>query len=182
MKQTVLIILAAMALLMASSSCKDQKPTERPNVWAEDTSNVKMSEKKVQVPFKRLENGLAEVQVSMNGVPFNMWWDTGASATCISMLELQKLVKENKIEEDDILGVSTAKLADGMTTDEQPVFNIKEIFIQGQDRDHYLVLHDVAAIVTLNLEAPLLLGQNVISQLPKHSFNESTGMIEFDQE
>ena len=61
---------------------------------------MSLSSKNVIVPFERTSD-LAQVQISLNGVPFNMWWDTGASMTCISALELQKLAKEGKIELDD---------------------------------------------------------------------------------
>ena len=108
-----------------------------------------------------------------------MWWDTGASITCISALELQKLAKEGKITLDDYLGDAVSRLADGSST-EEVVFNIKEIYIQGKD-NKYLRLTDVAAIVSANEEAPLLIGQNIISNLPKHRFNDRTGEIEFDR-
>ncbi len=108
-----------------------------------------------------------------------MWWDTGASITCISALELQKLAKEGKIELDDYMGKMVAGLADGSSS-EEVVFNIKEIYIQGKDGE-YLRLTDVAAMVSSNSNAPLLVGQNIISNLPKHSFNESKGIIEFDK-
>lgn len=182
MKQKLLLVMAALALLIIVPCCKEgQKPTPRPSVWSEDSTNVKMSDNKVLVPFKRLENGLAEVRVLMNDVPFNMWWDTGASTTCISLLELQKLHKDGKIElDEDFEGITVAQLADGTST-ELPVFNIKVLYIQGQDDTSYLILRDIEAQVVPNAEAPMLLGQNVISQLPKHSFNESMGVIEFDK-
>ena len=126
---------------------------------------------KVLVPFKRINNDLLEVQVSLNGVPFNMWWDTGASVTCISLLELQKLANQ---------GPAFSKIADGSTT-ESAVFTIKEIYIQGRD-NKYIVVKDVEALVTPNQEAPLLLGQNVIKRLPKHAFDESNGVIEFEKQ
>lgn len=101
---------------------------------------------KVLVPFKQIDNDLLEVQVSLNGVPFNMWWDPGASVTCISLLELQKLAKEGKISMDDYRGPAFSKIADGSTT-ESAVFTIKEIYIQGRD-NKYIVVKDVEALVT----------------------------------
>ena len=120
MKQTSLIIaLAATVVLTACGG--GQKPSKRDNVWGEnvDTSVVAKNQvkgEKVLVPFKRINNDLLEVQVSLNGVPFNMWWDTGASVTCISLLELQKLAKEGKISMDDYQGPAFSKIADGSTT------------------------------------------------------------------
>ena len=175
------IIFAAIVIAMMScTSCGSrQKPSSRVNVWDKESSSISMSDEKVFVPFTLTPSGLAEVQVSLNGVPFNMWWDTGASITCISALELQKLAKEGKITLDDYLGDAVSRLADGSST-EEVVFNIKEIYIQGKD-NKYLRLTDVAAIVSANEEAPLLIGQNIISNLPKHRFNDRTGEIEFDR-
>lgn len=184
MKQTSLIIaLAATVVLTACGG--GQKPSKRDNVWGEnvDTSVVAKNQvkgEKVLVPFKRIDNDLLEVQVSLNGVPFNMYWDTGASVTCISLFELQKLAKEGKISMDDYQGPAFSKIADGSTT-ESAVFTIKEIYIQGRD-NKYIVVKDVEALVTPNQEAPLLLGQNVIKRLPKHALDESNGVIEFEKQ
>lgn len=180
MKRIVLIG-AAIALVSVCVSCGSrQKPSPRVNAWDNsETLQIGMNSDKVLVPFKRTSSGLAEVQVSLNGVPFNMWWDTGASITCISALELQKLSKEGKITLDDVQGKAISRLADGSST-EEIVFNIKEIYIQGKD-NKYLRLTNVAAVVSANEAAPLLIGQNVISSLPRHKFNDSTGEIEFDR-
>lgn len=183
MKRTIFLIVNMCGLLCAS--CGDNtKPTVRNGVWGSDKTetvigDAELSEEKVLVPFNKMQSGLAEVQVSLNGVPFNMWWDTGASMTCISLLELQKLIKENRISPDDYVGPAMSKIADGSTT-ETAIFTIKEIYIQGQD-NKYLILRDVRAMVSPSIEAPLLIGQNVISNLPKHFFNESMGVIEFEQ-
>lgn len=183
MRKTVLAIVC-MTILMCLSCGNNSKPSTRVDVWSGNENPTTIAEamlsgEKVLVPFNRMESGLAEVQVSLNGVPFNMWWDTGASITCISLLELQKLAKEGKISTEDYVGPAMSKIADGSTT-ETAIFTIKEIYIPGQDNKH-LVLRDVAAMVSPNAEAPLLIGQNVINNLPKHSFNESTGVIEFEQ-
>lgn len=181
MKKLYFILVIGMILLCASCGNK-QKPSQRTNVWKKEvikSSEISLSSDKVSVPFKRTMSGLAEVQVSLNGVPFNMYWDTGASITSISSLELAKLAKENKIRQEDLLGSVTSTYADGSSA-EQPVFMIKEIFIQGND-GRYLILKNVETIISENSEAPLLIGQNIISNLPKHSFNESSMVIEFEK-
>ena len=62
--------------IMAALSMAYLREGERNIVWGdEDTTSVteiKLSGSKVLVPFKRKESGLAEIQVSLNGVPFNM--------------------------------------------------------------------------------------------------------------
>lgn len=94
-------------------------------------------------------------------------------------MELAKLAKENKISQEDLLGSVISTYADGSSA-KQPVFMIKEIFIQGND-GRYLILKNVETIISENSEAPLLIGQNIISNLPKHSFNESSMVIEFEK-
>lgn len=176
--KNLLYILVIGLMLLCTSCGNKQKPSQRANVWKTEAT-ISLSSDKVSVPFKRTMSGLAEVQVSLNGVPFNMYWDTGASITSISSLELAKLAKENKIRQEDLLGSVTSTYADGSSA-EQPVFMIKEIFIQGND-GRYLILKNVETIISENCEAPLLIGQNIISNLPKHSFNESSMVIEFEK-
>lgn len=173
-------MLAVIMMAIMVSCGGSQKPSQRASVWDDsETDEVELSTEKVCVPFKRTAGNLAEVQVSLNGEPFNMWWDTGASMTCISALELEKLVKAGKIELDDYQGSILTKIADGSTT-EALVFNIKEIYIPGTD-NQYLVLRDIDAAVSANADAPLLIGQNVIQNLPKHTFDEAKGLIIFDK-
>lgn len=175
MMKKITIAVIVIVVMLCTSCGSRQQPSSRINVWDKASSSTE----KIFVPFTRTPSGLAEVQVLLNGVPFNMYWDTGASITSISALELQKLAKEGKITLDDYLGDAVSRLADGSST-EEVIYNIKEIYIQGKD-NKYLRLTDVAAIVSANEEAPLLIGQNIISSLPKHRFNDSTGEIEFDR-
>lgn len=176
MRKTVL--LAVFALLLASCG-GGQKPTPRPNVWgdADSTLSTSLSAKKVRVPFQRTSSNLIKIQVSMNGVPLNMIWDSGASLTCISAHTLKTLALEGKVTLDDYLGSIVSSIADGSSV-EDAVFHIHEIYIQGKD-NQYLRVTDLAVAVSANDEAPLLLGQDVMKQLPQHTFNESTQEIEF---
>ena len=181
-------IISAVMLLSCASCGSNQKPGERVENYGEevrkDSSSLEgftMSSEKVYVPFQRADGDLAQVQVSLNGVPFNMWWDTGASVTSISKLEFINLVKAGKIDEkEDHIGYINSSYADGSKGTE-PLYRIGEITIQGKD-NQTLRLYGVAVSVSENLSAPMLIGQNVISQLPKHKFNDYTGVIEFDKE
>lgn len=180
MKKTYFLAIALITIILTSCG-SDQKPTPRIDVWGDETKKTSsMSNEKILVPFQRTESDLAEIQVSLNGVPFNMWWDTGATITCISALELQKLAKEGKFKLSDAQGTAVSRLADG-SSEESLIINIKEIRIQGKD-NNYLEVFDINAAVSANAKAPLLLGQDVIQNLPKHSFNEEEGVIEFEHE
>ena len=79
------------------------------------------------------------------------------------------------------MGTIQSSIADGSTV-ESAVFSIKEVVLKGQDDGHYLRLNDVLVAVSENIEAPLLLGQNVIQNLPKHSFDDSQEVIEFEKQ
>lgn len=172
-----IVFLLFLCGLVLSTSCTDsQQVSQRVNAFIQEGDSL--SEQATKVPFKRLANNLAEVQVSLNGVPCNMWWDTGASVTCISLLELKRLAKEGKVQLEDYAGNSVATIADGSKV-ENALFRIKELYIQGRDNKN-LILHDVVVSVSANEHAPLLLGQNVINSLPKHSFNETEEVIEFE--
>lgn len=187
MKQIKFLICGMSVILFFTACGNKQKPSPRQQVWGnkvDTTMTVKKVEQmgdKVLVPFRRSSGDLAEVQVSLNGVPFNVWWDTGASMTCISSLEFVKLMKEGKISEDDYVGNIGSKIADGSSTIEK-VYTISEIFILGQDSEHYLRLNDVYVAVAENLGAPLLLGQNVIQNLPAHTFDNNKEVIIFDKQ
>lgn len=86
--------------------------------------------------------------------------------------------KEGKIDDEDYIQTVKTHIADGTQVEEE-VYLIKELYIKGED-GKYLVLYNIHATVSDNLSAPLLIGQNVIQQLPKHSFDESRSVIEFD--
>ena len=62
---------------------------------------------------------------------------------------------------------------------EEDLFLIKELYLKGEN-DNDLIIYNIYATVSDNLNAPLLIGQNVIQQLPQHTFNESKSVIEFE--
>lgn len=178
MKQ--LSFIAILFATLVCFSCNETKPSSRENVYADDTLSVEVKGDQILVPYTRNGGELAEIQVSLNGVPFNVLWDTGCSMTSISNLEFLKMVKEGKITDDDYVGAINVTIGDGSSTQEK-VYVIRELFIPGQDSEHYLRIQDVHVAVAENLAAPLLLGQNVMQNLPKHSFNENKEVIEFEK-
>lgn len=175
MKRILILLIIGVCI----SSCQKQKPSPRQSLSGKQTeTSTSDSRNKIAVPYHRTTSGLAEVQVSLNGVPFNMWWDTGASMTSISTLEFAKLIKEGKISDSDYVRTMTATIADG-TEVEENVYQIKELYLQGEN-DKYIAIRDIYVSVADNLDAPLLLGQNAIQQFPSHTFNETKMVIEFD--
>lgn len=172
----------AMCMVLAMMGCGgSQQPSPRVQVWDEDTvEEVSLSADKVVVPFTPKGGGCMEIQASLNGEPFNMLWDTGAAITSISALELQKLDKAGKITLDDLQGTIVAQIADGSYTEEY-VFNLAEIVIPARDNQS-LTLHDIEVCVSANMSAPLLVGQNVMRKLPRHTIDNAESVIIFEQQ
>lgn len=99
MKNLFCILVIGLMLLCTSCGNK-QKPSQRANVWkteATKSSEISLSSDKVSVPFKRTMSGLAEVQVSLNGVPFNMYWDTVHPLQVSPLWNWQNLQKKIKL-------------------------------------------------------------------------------------
>ena len=122
-------------------------------------------ERVVEVPFTR-SAGVTKVKCSINGLPLSFIFDTGASTVSISSLEATFMYKNDYLTEKDIVGRSAFVDANGDIS-VGTVINLKNVSFGG------LELTDIKASVVSNDQAPLLLGQSVLSRL---------GRIEIDYE
>lgn len=95
----------------------------------EDTSYAQSGEE-IVVPFRN-ENGVKYVQVKVNGVGFEMIFDTGCSGALISVAEANYLYQKGKLTQEDILGTAQSQIADGSVV-ENMVVNLKEVVINDQ--------------------------------------------------
>jgi clan AA aspartic protease (TIGR02281 family) len=105
-------------------------------------------------------NGVYKLECKINGIPMNFIFDTGASSVSISSTEARFLIKQGLITDEDVIGNVNYKIANGETLEGTKV-NIKKIEIKG------LILENVTATIVHELNAPLLLGQSVLSRLGK---------------
>lgn len=112
----------------------------------------------VVVPMERQENGLYLIPCKVNGVPMKFIFDTGASSVNISMTEALFLLKNGRIQENDIKGTSRVQIANGEIVENTKIL-LRKIEVGG------IEINDVDATVSHNLNAPLLLGQSAISKL-----------------
>lgn len=112
----------------------------------------------VVIPFRE-EGGLKYVDVTVNGMDVEMIFDTGCSSTLISMAEANYLYQKGMLEEEDVLGLAQAVIADGSIV-ENAVVNLREVVIGGQ-----VMCSDVTATVSENPAAPLLLGNEVLDRV-----------------
>lgn len=113
---------------------------------------------KVIIPYRE-KNGVKYVDVKVNGVAFEMILDTGCSSTLISLAEASYLYLKGQLSIDDFQGMSRSKIADGSVTEDM-VVKLREVTIADK-----VVCPDVIATVSINLHAPLLLGNEVLDRV-----------------
>lgn len=104
--------------------------------------------------------GIYKIGCKVNGAPMKMYFDTGATVVSISRATAIYLYDNDLISEDDFLGKMNTTTAEGAIVDNM-LIRLKDVEIGG------LHLKDVEAVVSSSLNAPLLLGQSVISRLGK---------------
>lgn len=143
-------------------SCGDKKKpiyVEAENATEEtDELSYAQSGDEIIVPFRNA-NGVKYVQVKVNGVGFEMIFDTGCSGALISVAEANYLYQKGKLTQEDILGTAQSQIADGSVV-ENMVVNLKEVIINDQ-----ILCQNVKATVSNNINAPLLLGNEILDRL-----------------
>lgn len=116
----------------------------------------------VDVPYQ--ENaGVKFVHVKVNGVGWDMIFDTGCSGTLLSLSEARYLAEKGLLLEDDILGTTHSQIADGSIV-ENMVVKLRKVSIvasEGKTIDCY----NVSATVSNNIDAPMLLGNEVLDEV-----------------
>ncbi|NLV52575.1 MAG: hypothetical protein GXY64_04855 [Bacteroidales bacterium] len=127
----------------------------------------------VVVPY-RSESGVKYVKVNVNGVEFEMIFDTGCSTTLISMAEASYLYENDLLSDDDFIGTAKSQIADGSIVEDM-VVNLREVVIGGKIR-----CHDVQAVVSENVEAPLLLGNEVLDRIATITINNTNETLTFN--
>lgn len=135
------------------SSCEQKKQAPPYNLDNRNKSSI-------SIPYEEM-GGVKVIPVKVNGVTMNMIYDTGCSGLHMSLNEVQTLAKNGKISNEDILDAEFSTIADGSIV-QNGTLNIKEIEIGGKEG---LVLHNVKASVSLNQDAPVLLGNAVLDEL-----------------
>lgn len=122
-------------------------------------------ERVVEIPFT-VSNGVTKVDCTINGLPLNFIFDTGASDVTISQTEANFMFKNGYLSQRDIIGKQRYQTADGNVS-------VGTTFILNHINFGGLELTGVQASVVSNQKAPLLLGQTVLKRL---------GKIEIDNE
>ena len=91
--------------------------------------------------------------------------------TLISQAEANYLYAKGLLSKEDLLGSVNSELADGRIT-KNMVINLKEVVLGDQ-----LVFHNVKAAVSDNMQASLLLGNEVLNRVASYTIDNEQQVI-----
>lgn len=132
-----------------------------------NTSNI------VAIPFI-VENGVKYVDVKINdAIGVNMIIDTGCSGAMISLSEARYLVEKGTLTVDDVVGESKSLVADGRLVDNM-IVRLHKITIGDK-----LSAENVMATISSNIDAPLLLGNEVLDRVKTIAIDNENQAILF---
>lgn len=122
-----------------------------------------------EVPFTK-EAGIYKVKCTINGLPLDFYFDTGAADVTISDVEALFMLKNGYLTKSDIRGKAYYGDANG-DLNEGTIINLRKVEFGG------LTLENVKASIVHNQQAPLLLGQTVLSRLGKIEIDYSQSQL-----
>lgn len=161
-----------MLLLIVSCSKKKRTAVYFDSEDNEELVDYAQSGDEVAVPFRN-EGGVKYVAVKVNGIGFDMIFDTGCSGALISVAEANYLYQKGKLTADDILGTSKSMIADGSVIEDM-VVNLEEVII-----DDKILCPNVTATVSSNVNAPLLLGNEILDRLATVTIDNENETLNF---
>lgn len=111
------------------------------------------------------------IPVELNGVlKIDFIFDSGASDVSISPDVALTLLKTGTIKNEDWLEGAYYKFADGSTAKSRR-FRLKSLKIGNK------IVSDVVCSISNSVEAPMLLGQSILSKLGKYTFDYKKGIL-----
>lgn len=134
-----------------------EKFREEPEVTAGDDTVLTQVSERVEIPFTP-DGGCASVKCTINELPLNFIFDTGASIVSLSQVEANFMLKNGYLKREDFVGSGRFVDANGDIT-VGTIVNLRNVDFGG------LKLNNVRASVVRNQKAPLLLGQSVLGRL-----------------
>jgi len=148
-KQLVIILFAFIFLC----SCENDK--RRNSIKTANNDSVRVENVTIKM---NPSGGVFTIPCVVNGLKMNFIFDTGASNVCLSLTEALFMYKNGILTDTDIIGKTQSQIADGSIVENTEVI-LHSIDVGG------ILITDVKALVSSNLDAPLLLGQSVIKKL-----------------
>lgn len=128
-----------------------------PEFSTDSDSTLPLESERVEIPFTP-DGGCVSVKCTINELPLNFIFDTGASIVSLSQVEANFMLKNGYLKRDDFVGSGRFVDANGDVT-EGTIVNLRYVDFGG------LKLNNVRASVVRNQKAPLLLGQTVLGRL-----------------
>lgn len=147
--------------LLSLGSCSESGHRKRRHQKEKETSGSSSSSSVIQM---QKEGGVYTLPVEVNGLKMRMIFDTGASEVTMSQKEAKELMNQGLLTEEDIVGAQQYAIADGSIVEGTRI-NLRTVKIGNKE------VHNIAASVMPNQEAPLLLGQSVLSKFGTISVN-----------
>jgi hypothetical protein len=118
------------------------------------------------------KNGIYTIPCEVNGLTMKFIFDSGASTTQIGLSEALFMLKNDYLSRKDLGDDIELSIADGSTILGREI-SIRSLKVGNQE------FNNVDAIVVEELSAPLLLGQNIMSQNSALVINYELQTIEF---
>ena len=122
-----------------------------------------------EIAFTRA-GGVTQVPCTINGLPLHFVFDTGASDVTLSSVEALFMFKNGYLKPTDVIGRRAYLTASGDVVEGTSV-RLRSVTFGG------LTLDNVRASITHSQDAPLLLGQSVLSRLGKVEIDNHTNVI-----
>lgn len=178
--KTFIITLGIMAMGLSMESCNgcsNNKDEVTPLISPyddEDDLEVELPDADVVDVSYTEQGNLKFVQVLINDrINNEMIFDTGASYTQITLKEANYLYNEKVLTGDDVIDAKKFRDANGNITVNM-VVNLRKLVLGGK-----LIITNVKATVVENADAPLLLGQTVLKELPQYTVDNENNVIKF---
>ena len=159
MKLLRIALFISTVICLACCSCAEKKKKKAVYNAIEkyDDDIYARSGEEIKVPYTEI-GGVKYVNIRVNGIQFEMIFDTGCSDALISIAEFNYLKSKGLISKNDILGKDKYQIADGSTV-ENTIVNLSEVVIDDQ-----ILCTNIRAGVSENANASLLLGNAVLDQ------------------
>jgi clan AA aspartic protease (TIGR02281 family) len=119
--------------------------------------------------------GVYMVPCHVNGLPMSFIFDTGASGISLSKEAAKLMVEKGAIKEKDVLGSEYFRIANGDVV-EGIIVQLRSFEIAGAR------VKDIKASVSLSLEAPMLLGTDVLERFGKVTIDYSNNVLLLGEE
>ena len=118
--------------------------------------------------------GVTQVPCTINGLPLHFVFDTGASEVTLSSVEALFMFKNGYLKPTDVIGRRAYLTASGDVVEGTSV-RLRSVTFGG------MTLDNVRASITHSQDAPLLLGQSVLSRLGKVEIDNRANVIRITQ-